>query len=258
MGTMGKVIGGLVVAVLVAAVLAITLLVNNLDDIIRQVVETTGSEVTGTAVTLDSAKLTLTDGRGELQGLSIGNPPGYSSPNAFAMQQIALQIDPLSITGDVIVINEVLVDGAVLTAEQKGLNTNLKDLLNNIEAAAGPPPASKPAEEDPAANIRLMVEKFSFVNSSATVVTEQWGEKSLDVPNIVMNDIGDKETGLTPQELANIMTKTLMKRTETAVTKYLEKLAKDAGKKELEKQLDKNLSDDDKAKLKGIKSMFDK
>lgn len=258
MGTMGKVIAGVVATILVIAVVAITLVVNNLDDIIRQVVETTGSEVTGTRVSLDSAKLTLSDGRGELKGLRIANPPGYGSPNAFQMQEIALQVDPGSITGDVIVISEVLVDGAVLTAEQKGLNTNLKDLLNNIESAAGATPASKAPAEEPSTEIRLMVKKFSFINSSATVITRQWGDKSLQVPDIVMTDIGDKETGLTPEQLANTMTKTLLKRTETAVAKYLEKLARDAGKKELEKQLDKNLSAEDKEKLKGLKSMFDK
>ena len=257
MGTMGKVIAGLVVAALVAVVLVVTVVFKNLDDIIRQAIENTGSEVTQTRVSLDSVVFTLKDGRGELHGLNIANPPGYTTKNAFEMGEIALQVDPGSLTGDVIVIKEVLVDGATLVAEQKALATNLKELLENIEkSSAG---KKKPATEaGESADVRLMVEKFSFINSSTKVVTQQWGEKSLSVPDIVMRDIGDKETGLTPEQLASTMTQTLMSRAERAVTDYLEKLAKDAAKQELEKQLDKNLNEDDKAKLKGLKSMFDK
>lgn len=259
MGSMGKVIVGLIIAALVVVVLVVTLVVKNLDDIIRQAIENAGTEVTQTRVSLEAAAFTLQDGRGELHGLSIANPPGYTSKNAFEMQQIALQIDPGSLAGDVIVVREVLVDGAVLVAEQKALTTNLSELLENIEQSTGGKPAeSPPAETSEFADVRLMVEKFSFVNSSATVITQQWGEKTLPVPDIVMQDIGDKETGLTPEQLASTMARALLKRAERAVTDYLEKLAKDAAKKELEKQLGSKLSDDDKATLKGLKSMFDK
>jgi hypothetical protein len=258
MGTMGKVIAGLVVAGLVIVVLLVTVVFKNLDEIIRQAIENTGSEVTQTSVSLDRVAFTLQDGRGELHGLSIANPPGYKTGSAFQMDQVALQVDPASLAGDVIIVREILVDGAQLVAEQKALTTNLKELLENIEKSSG---GEKPAEPAPAgegADVRLMVEKFSFINSSASVVTQQWGEKSLSVPDIVMKDIGDKETGLTPEQLASTMTRTLMSRAEKAVTDYLETLAKDAAKKELDKQIDKNLSEEDKGKLKGLKSMFDK
>ncbi|MCZ6831912.1 MAG: hypothetical protein O7F73_20440 [Gammaproteobacteria bacterium] len=256
MGTTGKVVAGLSVAALVVVVLVVTLAVKNLDDIIRQAIESAGTQATQTKVSLDSAAFTLQDGRGELHGLSIANPPGYTTKNAFQMEQIALQVDLGSLAGDVIVVKEVLVDGALLVAEQKGLTTNLKELLENIEqSAGGDKPATAPPSE--AADVRLMVEKFSFINSSATVVTQQWGEKTLPIPNIVMTDIGDKKTGLTPEQLASTMSQTLMRRAERAVTDYLEKLAKDAAKKELVKQLESKLSDDDQAILKGLKSMFD-
>jgi hypothetical protein len=258
MGTMGKAIAGIVIAALIIVVVLVTVVFRNLDDIIRQAIENTGSGVTQTEVSLDSARFTLQDGRGELHGLSIANPPGYQSASAFQMDQVALQVDPASLAGDVIVIREILVDGARLVAEQKALKTNLKELLENIEKSTGGAgePAPEPAAEG--AGVRLMVEKFSFTNSSASVLTEQWGEKSLSVPDIVMQDIGDKETGLTPEQLASTMTKALMKSAERAVSDYIENLARDAAKQELEKQIDSKLGEDDKAKLKGLKSMFDK
>ena len=56
------------------------------------------------------------------------------------MDKVAVQVEPGSLTGPVIVINEVTVDGARLTAEQKGTSTNLTQISNGM----------KPASEEPA------------------------------------------------------------------------------------------------------------
>ena len=55
----------------------------------------------------------------------------------------AVQVDPRSLTGPVIVINEVLVDGAQLTAEQKGTGTNLKQLMDGMKSTAPHSPWSR-------------------------------------------------------------------------------------------------------------------
>jgi uncharacterized protein involved in outer membrane biogenesis len=254
MGTVGKIGIGLVVAVIAVIAVVSSLVVSNLDGIIKQIIEDAGSKAIGTSVTLDSATLSLQDGRGELHGLTIANPPGYDSAYAFRMEQVALQVDPLSLSGDVIVIKEILIDGAVLLAEQKATSTNLKELLDSMGGSSAEP--ATPAES--AVDVRLMVEQFSFINNSATLLTSQWGDKSLDIPDIKMSNIGDTETGLTPQQLANRMTTTLIKQAEQAVADYLEQLAKDAAQAELERQMDKNLSEDDKQKVNALKSMFKK
>lgn len=256
MGSMGKVIAGLIAGAVIIAVLLVTMVASNLDDIIRKAIETSGTEVMQTRVSLDAAVFTLKDGRGELHGLSVANPPGYTSKYALQMQQIALQVDPGSITGDVIVIKEVLVDGAQLVAEQKALATNLQGLLENIEANSGAETSPPPAPEGEP--VHLMIEKFSFINSSANVITEQWGEKALPITDIVITDIGDKQTGLTPDQLAHTISQTLMRRAQSAVKDYLEQLARDAAMEELDKQLDDKLDDDQKKTLNGLKSMFDK
>lgn len=103
-----------------------------------------------------------------------------------------------------------------------------------------------------------MVEQFSFINNKTTLISSQWGDKTLTIPDIKMNNIGDAETGLTPQQLANRMTTTLVKQAEKAVADYIEQLVEDAAKAELERQMDKNLSDDDKQKVNALKSMFKK
>jgi hypothetical protein len=253
MSKTAKILGGSVLAIVAVVAIVMVVALQNLDGIIKNVIETVGSQVTQTKVTVSEVKFSLKDGRGEIRGLKIANPPGYTSAHAFSMKEVAVELDLASLTGDVFVIKEILIDGADLIAEQKGTTTNLKDLLDNINSGAS---ASEPAPADEASggDVRLMLEKFAFTGTAATVTSPQLGERSLRIPDIRMQDIGDKETGLTPQQLANRMVKTLLKQVEAAVAKDLKKMAKKAGQDALEK----NLSEDDKAKLDGIKSLFKK
>lgn len=255
MGKAGKIILGLVLVIVVVFGVMVTLVFQNLDAIIKKVIEDVGTEVVGTSVTVSDVKFTLQEGRGEIYGLRIANPPGFDTPTAFDMAQIAVQIEPKSLTGPVIVINEVLVDGAKLHAEQKGTSTNLKQLLDGMKGAgeeAAPPPSEEPSA------VRLMLEKFSFLNAAATVKTEQLGDKTLKIPNIRMSDIGDRETGLTPEQLANRMVSTVVRQAERAVRDYLENLVKDAARKEVGKQIDEKIGSENREKLEGLKGMLKK
>ena len=251
MGKKGKIVGaGLAIIIAVAAVISI-LVLKNLDGIIKEVIERVGSQLTQTEVTVSQVNFSLQDGRGEIHGLKISNPPGYKSPHLFSINEVAVELDPSTLTGGVIVIREVLVDGADLLAEQNGTTTNLQDLMDNINGSAANS-ASAPAEESADGAVRLMLEKFAFTGTAATLSTQLWGEKSLRIPDIKLQDIGDKENGLTPQQLGNRMIASLVKQVEAAVAKELEKLAKQAAQDTLESKL----GTEEKAKLDGLKSMF--
>ncbi len=255
MGNAAKIILGLVAAVIAVCVVVFGLVLQNLDAIIKQVIEDVGSEVVGTPVSVANVKFTLKEGRGEIYGLRIGNPPGYSSSGAFEMDMVAVQVAPGSLAGPVIIINEVSVDGARLTAEQKGASTNLTELANGMKPASeepAPPPSGDPVD------VRLAMEQFAFVNSEASVKTEQFGDKTLKLPAIRLSNIGDPETGLTPEQLAREMIGGVIKQAERAVGNYLEELVKDAAKKEINKKLDDKIGAENREKLEGLKDMFKK
>ena len=255
MGKAVKIIIGLVVAAVAVVAVVGVLVLQNLDSIIKKVIEGVGSEVTGTEVRVSEVKFTLQEGRGEIYGLTIGNPPGYQSRHMFTMDEIAVQLEPASITGPVIVINEVLIDGAQLTAEQKGTTTNVQELLDSMQTGGEAPPAESSGE---GADVRLMLEQFAFINSKGEIKSPQLGDKSLTIPDIRVSDIGDRETGLTPSQLASAMLSNVIKQVEKAVGNYLEKQVKDAAKAELDKQLNENLSEKDREKLDGLKNLIKK
>ncbi len=249
-----KIVLGAVVALVAVVSIAMLMVLQNLDAIIKQVIEDVGSEVVGTPVRVSVVNFNLQQGRGEILGLRIANPPGFDSANAFEMDEVAVQVRPTSLAGPVIVIEEVLIDGARLTAEQKGPTTNLSKLLEGMKTGSAEPAPSEPAGEG--ADVHMALKQFAFVNSSAAIETAQFGGKTLDMPAIRLADIGDEQTGLTPEQLATRMVSTVIKQAEKAVADYLEDLVKDAAKEEINKALDDKIGAENREKLEGLKGLM--
>jgi hypothetical protein len=254
----GKIIGGVVLAAVAVIAVVAFLGLQNLDQIIKVAIETAGPRVTGTAVTLDSVKLEVTNGRGELHGLQIDNPKGYNSEYAFYLGEVALQVDPKSLAGDVIVVKEVLVDGAKLIAEQKDLKQfNLQDLMDNMsQGSTKPVDSEESAKASEGSNVRIIIEKISFVNNDARLISSQWGEKTLKIPDINLSNIGKKENGLSPEQLGPAILQPLLKQTKQAVKKELEALARKEAENKLNEKMDEKLNDEQKEQVKGLKKLF--
>lgn len=224
----------------VAAIVGFSLY--HMDSIVKTAIEEVGPQVTQTSVTVDKVNLSLTDGLGEIKGLTIGNPEGFSSEYLFHIGDVALQIEPKSLLGDVYIVNQITVDGAKIIAEQKALTTNLQVLQKNIEksSTSNSSPSKETTEENPSQDSkdiknepRFMVEKINITNNSLKLVTERWGERELTIPDIQMTDVGSKEQGVTAKELANLLIKRVTKEADKWAKKELEKIATEKAKKKL-------------------------
>jgi hypothetical protein len=233
MKTVKIAVGVLAGLIAIVAVVAYFLL-GNLDNIIKGVIEDVGSEVTGTRVSVTGVELELTSGKGRITGLTIDNPPGYSSPYAFKLTDITVGVEPASITKPVIVISEVSIKGAGLIAEQKGQNTNLSELLANIEKAS---------------------KKTAFAGTQAQIISEAQGEASLNVPDVRRQNIGDPKTGLTPEELAEALLQAVVTEVENAVAAHLADLAKDAVEQKIREKIGLDVKDGEEEES-GLKSLF--
>jgi len=247
----------IVALLLVVLALGVAWVLRNLDDFVLGTIEETGSRVTGTAVTLDSVAIDLAAGSATLNGLVIDNPPGYSTDFAFALDTVRVDLDPASVTGSVVRLDDVTITGARLNAEQKGTATNLSTILQSVRAASGEE-APPPDPEDPT-DVRLALSRFAFTDTKATLTTEQYGEASLRVPDVVRTGIGDPGTGLPPAELARQLLEAVLEEAQDAVGGALADRAKDAAteaaKDKLKDRLD--LSDKDMDSAEGaLKSLF--
>lgn len=256
-----KVIFGLIVAVVAVVVIVTMIGLQNIDKLVKTAVEEIGPRVLGTEVRLAEVKIDITSGRGELRGLTIANPKGFSATNAFSLGETALEIDPSSLAGDVVVINEVLISNANLLAELKGLkDTNLQALLDNIQSSGNSSETAIKPEANSASDsdIRLAVKKFTFADSTMKLMSDQFGEHTLKLPAIELVNLGSKDNGLTPEQLAKAVVKPLVDQARRAVQDRLEDLAKEKATEKLNEKLTEKLGEDGVQKLNQLKSLFGK
>jgi uncharacterized protein involved in outer membrane biogenesis len=235
--------------ILVLAVGVFAYLVNNISDIVERVIESEGTRITQTEVSLGDADIQLRQGRGELSDLRIANPRPFDSPYALRADTLALQLKPKTVVGDVVVIEEVLVQGVVITAEQQGMTTNLQALLKSIQASAT---GEEPAPED-GRDVRLMIEKLKFAGSSLNLVTEEHGDYTLDLPEIELIDVGTREQGLTPAELGREVLKPVLAQAREAVQKRLEELLKEEAESRLKDKAREKLGRDTEDNLRKLR-----
>lgn len=246
----------IVVSILIAlvAVLAVVIFIGlkNLNSLVEMAIESVGPNVTKTAVTVDRVDLEVTKGYGEIYGIVVKNPAGYTTENAVDLGKIILHIEPASLPEPVILIKELSIDGAKITAEHKGLaEINLQDLYKNIIADARPQRVSTPTTARP--DLRFMLEKVSFTNMSLDLISADYGKRALSMADIYLNNLGNKQTGLTAEELANVLLTPMIDAARQRVKNEIEAAAKE----KLQDTVEQNLFDGDKQKVDALKSWLD-
>jgi hypothetical protein len=234
-----KAIGWLIGIVLLIVVALGVFLVLNSGALLKRAVETLGPEYLGVDVRLDDADISLRDGTGELRGLVIGNPPGFDGPYAFSLGRITLGLDPMAQSEQLIVLRDVEVDAADLALIAQGRNTNLQAILANLESDKGTGEPS-PAEGESAAP-KIVIDHFAFTNARTSLNSDILGETSVDLPDIVLNDIGRKSNGVTIREALKQLLQPIVRASTQALAK--KGLKVDEIKANAEERLDKELKD---------------
>lgn len=215
-------------SILIAIVaIGVVLVLNNLDGLIKGTIETVGSTVLGVKVSVENVSIKLKDGSGEIKGLKIENPKGYTSKYAFEMETVRLGINLQSLGKSPIILNEIIVDSPIAILEIKDLKTNnLKAILNNIvpdsepeEEKSQPEPAKETEEpkeepkeeskeepkEESKGEATLVSVKKIFINGVTFKIIDSRKEdqektKSGTIATIEINDLGG-DTGITPAYL---------------------------------------------------------
>ncbi|UTF60458.1 AsmA family protein [Gilvimarinus sp. DA14] len=226
-------------------------LVKNLDTIVAGAIERIGTEVLQTEVSLDSTHFELKQGRGELHGLSIANLEGFNEPYLFQLNEVALQVEPATLRDPVIVIDEILIDGAQLTVEDKGIaQTNIQELMRRLNQGSSQEEAQP--ESSSGAAPRFMVEKLSFTDISMDLVSPQYKNRTVALSDITRTNLGDRENGLTGPQLAKAIVQPLIDKARDRAEAELKSRAQDAAQKAIEE----NLSDEDKEKVNQLRGLL--
>jgi hypothetical protein len=212
----------IVVGLAVLAVIAVVALVLSLNSVVKTGVVAFGPEVIKAPIQLDGVSISALSGGGEIKGLVIGNPEGFKTPNAVKLGVASLQVQPMSLLGDKIVVKSIKADAAEITFEGSLGSSNLGKIQENVDAyvASLLGPTSKDAKS---AGKKLQVDELVISNAKINLSLTILGGKSATVPlpEIKLTNLGQGADGVTPAEVIKVVMKEVMTQTTSAVSGFL-------------------------------------
>lgn len=186
-----------------------------LDRIVKQGIETVGTQVAKVEVKLDDAGVSLFSGKGALRGLQVANPKGYRVPQAVTVGQALVVLKPLSVFSERVVIRSVVVQETEIHYEKRDGKTNLDVLQANIESAL--PDRDKKTKPGK----KLQIDSLVIRNAKVHV----YGDKPDEPPTVLtlneihLKDLGQGPEGITGAELTRQLTTAVIKDTLAAMVR---------------------------------------
>lgn len=234
MRTSNKTMIGLgVLLFLIAAALFVAL--SGLDRIVAAAIRKYGSEATGTKVGVSSVKIGLKGGTGSIRGLSVGNPPGFSAPDAFRLGEISVAMDPGAFTSDPVVIDRVTIlsPRVVYEIDREG-RSNIDRIRQSLQGDPAKGPDAKPAAGKRGTKMvirRLIIDKGEI---EIRVAALSGKPLSASLPRIELKNLGG-EGGGSPGEIARqvlgpVLQQVAASASREGIGQYLASPGKDAAK----------------------------
>lgn len=274
-----KILIALVVLIVVVAG-AVYLLYSNLGPILKAAIEKYGSEATQTQVKVDSVTLSASSGQGTITGLVVDNPKGFTTPHAMELSSIAVTINTSTVTQNPVEVSVVTISAPHVTYEQGDSGGNLQKLQQNVTQYAGgsasakspsgqaPKPGLSPAQPSASSSAppsgapaqtqaerKLIIDKLDVTDGQVTVAASLLKGKTLttSLPAIHLTDIGKKEGGATPAEVAQLVISAISEQAAKAGTAQLQQaLGNLGGAAGQQLQQLQNKSPDAGSQLKGL------
>ena len=249
MGTLFKIIAGLMLVVVIVVVVGVL----NLDRGIKAAVETLGPRYTQADVSLNEVDLSLKTGKGSLRGLTVGNPAGFKTAQAFSLGEITVQVDTSTVTSDVIVIEQIRILAPQITYESGKNGSNLDQLQKNVTAAAGGAGETTGTEQGDSAEkaVKLIIRDLQINDGKLSYSNALLGDTTVDValPAIQLTNIGEKSGGATSAEVVKQVLAAINRKAGSAIANSadIDKL-----KSQLQDQLKEKANKAVGDKLKGL------
>ena len=179
-------------------------------------VEKFGPELTKTDITLEGVDLSAFSGSGTIKGLVVGNPEPFRTQSSIKVGRAHLDMVPLSIISDKIVIEEISIDAPEITYEFGLGSSNIGQILKNIEAFTG----SSEEETSSEGGRNIQIDLLKITNGEINVSGQLLQGQTLliPLPPITIEGIGqDSEDGTSISEAMRIIFSAINAETIAAV-----------------------------------------
>jgi len=194
---------------------SVTYVLFNIDALIKDTIEGTASRAYKVPVTVAEATMSLKSGDGQIVGLRIQNPPGFSEGDAVHIPRIELNVDTDHIADKAIALGRVVIDRPTVVLEISNGRANLMRLKESTRAWLA---RSKNDTEAAADGQRLIVEEIVLQNGTMLFRADflEGIETEVPLPDSRIRKIGEAPDGALPADVIDEVTKLLIVASERA------------------------------------------
>ena len=218
-----------------------------LPEILKNQLITNGKLLLKTDVSVSSVKISI-DGSLNIKDIRIKNPSDFSQNNFLKLDNLSLKIRPETLFSETIYVENIyLRDANVMVELNDKMQINIAELSKRINS---PKKTALEQTEKSKFEKKFIIENFSIISPTLLLSSEKLSiSKNYKLPDVKIFDIGVKENGIHPEEIA---TKFLTRITEESkeYTLGLTKSFKEQFSRKKQKLID-DINKEEK-KLKGI------
>ncbi len=189
-----KVVTGIVVLIVVVVAVGVVGFFY-LNRVVKFGVEKGGSMALGVRTQLADTDISLWEGTAGIEGLRLSSPQGYEAKHMCRIGKARIHLDIRSLFGKDVHVREVAVDGAHLTLEFRGTDTNWQTLMERLKEGR----EKKGAKPERRLRIDRMVLENIHVEVQGLPVEVSGG---LEIESLKLKGLSTADgRGLTPRQL---------------------------------------------------------
>lgn len=182
-------------ALIIIIFLAVVIGLISIDGILKSAIQTAIKKQLKVDASISKVNLNIASGTVKISGLKIGNPPGYQFEHVFESNSISVTTSIGSLLGNPIEIKQIAIDGIAVVIEQKGLSSNLNDILKNMPEK---PKTETAKTEGNAKSVHISSVDITDIGVTAKLLPIQGKSDAvtLKIPSLHMSDIGGEKSSL--------------------------------------------------------------
>lgn len=215
--------GGTLVGLLVVVVAAVYL---SLGSMVADMVQSRGTELLGTPVTVDHVEVRPFDGYLSLRGLKIKNPRGFRAESIFTLAEVIVRVDVATLRSNLITVHQLtLVEPKIYYELESPEGNNLATLARNIKAYTDRQKGGAEADDDVQetaaaasgagddAEPKMVITNFEMLGAEVLSGTNVHSDALLQkFPDFRVQNVGGETGGATPADVAGTILGIISKR----------------------------------------------
>jgi len=177
-------------------------LVNNLDALVKDTIETAGTDAVGSAVRVGSVSIDLKNGSASIRDFSIANPAGYSDVAMVSFGELSVALDLANLSTSEIGIKSIIARNPRVLYENANGGSNLETVADRFASED----ATASTESASSTDIMISIGSIEIENIEAAI-------SASILPKTVEASLGDirlQNLRGTPDELADQIMKPVM------------------------------------------------